>query len=134
MYALDAATGHVRWAYTTRSGDSGPAVAGGTVYVGSNDDSRCTVTTASCTRWVPPPATSAGPTPPESRGSARRWLAAPSTSAAADGKVYALDAATGRVRWAYTTGSHVDSSPAVAGGTVYVGSDDGTVYALKAGS
>jgi outer membrane protein assembly factor BamB len=50
-----------------------------------------------------------------------------------DGKVYALDTATGRLRWAYTTGSHVDSSPAVAGGTVYAESDDGTVYALDAG-
>ena len=47
-----------------------------------------------------------------------------------DHKVYALDAATGRLRWAYYTGSSVDSSPAVAGGTVYVGSDNETVYAL----
>ncbi len=49
-----------------------------------------------------------------------------------DGKVYALDAATGRLRWTYTTGNLVLSSPAVAGGTVYVGSDDGKVYALDA--
>jgi outer membrane protein assembly factor BamB len=48
--------------------------------------------------------------------------------------VCALDAATGRLRWRYTTGSNVDSSPAAAGGTIYVGSDDGTVYALDAGS
>jgi serine/threonine-protein kinase len=38
VYALDAATGHPRWTYTT--GDwvvSGPAVAGSTVYIGSDD-------------------------------------------------------------------------------------------------
>jgi len=43
-------------------------------------------------------------------------------------------AATGRLRWANTTGDAVGSSPAAAGGTVYVGRDDGTVYALGAGS
>jgi eukaryotic-like serine/threonine-protein kinase len=48
--------------------------------------------------------------------------------------VYALDAATGHLRWAYTTGNTVGSSPAVAGGTVYVGSDDGSVYAFNARS
>jgi outer membrane protein assembly factor BamB len=35
-------------------------------------------------------------------------------------------------KWSYTTGSSVYSSPAVATGVVYVGSDDNKVYALKA--
>ena len=34
--------------------------------------------------------------------------------------------------WAYTTGGQVYSSPAVADGTVYIGSYDGNVYALDA--
>ena len=34
--------------------------------------------------------------------------------------------------WNYTTGDYVDSSPAVVNGVVYVGSDDGIVYALSA--
>ena len=37
---------------------------------------------------------------------------------------------TGFNLWSYTTGD-VDSSPAVAGGVVYVGSEDGKVYALN---
>jgi outer membrane protein assembly factor BamB len=49
-----------------------------------------------------------------------------------DGKVYALNAATGAVKWTYATISAVMSSPAVAGGVVYVGSDDQKVYALNA--
>jgi outer membrane protein assembly factor BamB/predicted nucleic acid-binding Zn ribbon protein len=49
-----------------------------------------------------------------------------------DGKVYALDAASGQERWQYQTGSWVDSSPAVVGGIVYVGSNDGNLYALDA--
>ena len=36
------------------------------------------------------------------------------------------------LRWSFTTGSSVESSPAVSGGIVYIGSDDGKVYALDA--
>ena len=50
------------------------------------------------------------------------------------GKVYALDAATGHLRWVYTTGIMPDSGPAAARGTVYVGSEDNKVYALNARS
>jgi len=50
-----------------------------------------------------------------------------------DGKVHALDGATGARKWVVTTGENglVYSSPAVGvDGTVYVGSNDGKVYAL----
>lgn len=36
------------------------------------------------------------------------------------------------LKWKYTTNSVVKSSPAVVGGVVYIGSDDGNLYALKA--
>jgi len=36
------------------------------------------------------------------------------------------------LRWSYQTGDMVNSSPAVANGVVYVGSDDGNLYALRA--
>ncbi|WP_330346687.1 serine/threonine-protein kinase (plasmid) [Streptomyces europaeiscabiei] len=59
-----------------------------------------------------------------------------------DGKVYALDAATGTPRWTHTTSdsawTHIltalwtASSPAVVDGTVYIGSNDHKVYALDA--
>ena len=39
-----------------------------------------------------------------------------------------------RVSGDYKTGDIVFSSPAVVGGAVYVGSDDGNVYALNATS
>ena len=41
----------------------------------------------------------------------------------ADGKVSALNATTGATVWTVTTGGGVQSSPAVANGIVYVGSD-----------
>ncbi len=41
---------------------------------------------------------------------------------------YALDGGTGALKWKYTTGSFVDSSPAIgADGTVYIGSIDNYV-------
>lgn len=54
-----------------------------------------------------------------------------------DGRVYAYDASTGSLDWAYQTGAYVYSSPAVTnapgwGPTIYVGSYDGSFYALNA--
>jgi outer membrane protein assembly factor BamB len=56
-----------------------------------------------------------------------------------DGRVYAYDASTGRLDWAYQTGAYVYSSPAVAnapglGPTIYIGSYDGRFYAIDARS
>ncbi len=50
----------------------------------------------------------------------------------ADGIVYALDAATGLVRWRFFTNGPVRMAPTVSDGKVYVGSDDGHVYCLTA--
>jgi eukaryotic-like serine/threonine-protein kinase len=47
-----------------------------------------------------------------------------------DKTLYALNASTGTKLWSYTTGGGVYSSPTVADGVVYVGSDDGNVYAF----
>jgi outer membrane protein assembly factor BamB len=49
-----------------------------------------------------------------------------------DGKVYAVDAATGIQRWMFTTKGPVPSTPAVSRGTIYFGSYDGRFYALDA--
>jgi outer membrane protein assembly factor BamB len=49
-----------------------------------------------------------------------------------DGKLYAVDAATGEKRWEFQTGSWVESTPAIVGGIVYFGSNDGALYALDA--
>lgn len=49
-----------------------------------------------------------------------------------DGNVYALDAASGSLRWKFKTGDVVHSSPAIAGDTLYIGSFDTFLYALDA--
>ncbi|MGW4985906.1 outer membrane protein assembly factor BamB family protein, partial [Streptomyces mirabilis] len=48
-----------------------------------------------------------------------------------DSSLYAVDAATGRKRWSFLTGSAVSSSPAVVDGVVYFGSVDGNLYAVR---
>jgi outer membrane protein assembly factor BamB len=49
-----------------------------------------------------------------------------------DGKLYALNAATGVVRWTAATGNGIESSPAVVNGVVYVASADDKLYAFAA--
>lgn len=49
-----------------------------------------------------------------------------------DDKVYALETATGRVRWSFFTEGPVRLAPTVADGRVFVGSDDGSLYCLDA--
>jgi len=51
----------------------------------------------------------------------------------ADDKVYALDARTGTVKWTFFTEGPIRLAPTVVGDKVYVGSDDGCVYCLRAG-
>jgi eukaryotic-like serine/threonine-protein kinase len=76
----------VKWKFQT-GGEviSSPAVAGGVVYVGSND-----------------------------------------------GRLYAIEEASGALKWKLATGARITSSPAVADGVVYFGSYDGNFYAVDA--
>jgi outer membrane protein assembly factor BamB len=46
--------------------------------------------------------------------------------------VHAIDARTGKEAWKFVTRARVDSSPALAGGRIFVGSSDGKLYALDA--
>jgi len=50
----------------------------------------------------------------------------------ADDSVRALDAATGKLRWRFTTDGPVRFAPEIAGGRAFVVSDDGWLYALDA--
>jgi len=50
----------------------------------------------------------------------------------ANNKVYCLEATTGRIRWTHITGGPIRLAPTLAGGRVYVASDDGFAYCLNA--
>ena len=45
-----------------------------------------------------------------------------------DGKLYVLEAATGRKTWEFDAGDAITASPAVAAGRVVVGAQDGRIY------
>jgi glucose dehydrogenase len=49
-----------------------------------------------------------------------------------DGNLYALDAQTGKKKWAFKTGGIIHSSPALYNGNVYCGSWDTFLYAVDA--
>lgn len=51
---------------------------------------------------------------------------------ATDGKLYALNEATGEKKWEFMTGDQIWASPVVSGNTLYIGSFDKKIYALDA--
>jgi outer membrane protein assembly factor BamB len=128
----------VRWTYDTGGGVIRPAVAGGTVYIASDDGTVTALDAATGRlRWTYTPRSwisSELGTGWETYVVSGPAVAGGTVCISGDGTVFALDAATGRLRWTHTTADAVASSPAVAGGTVYIGGQDGAVFALDAGS
>jgi outer membrane protein assembly factor BamB len=49
-----------------------------------------------------------------------------------DGRLFAVDAKTGKLRWATQLDSEIDSSPAYHDGRIFIGTNGGHVYALDA--
>jgi eukaryotic-like serine/threonine-protein kinase len=152
VYALDAASGRRRWRFATAGPvASTPSVAGGLVYFMSYDGRFYAVEAESGKlRWR---FTTGG----ERRFEAKNlhgflpknqtiadpfdvFLSSPVVAEGAvffgcgDGNLYALDAATGALRWKLQTGDVVHASPAYADGVVYVGSWDSYLYAVEAES
>jgi outer membrane protein assembly factor BamB len=126
LYALDAATGALKWNYSYGPFRSSPAVANGLVYIGSNDNKLYALdATTGTLKWSYATGGEIGSSPVVANGLVY--------VGSDDGKLYALDATTGTLKWSYATGGSIESSsPAVANGLVYIGSDDGKLYALGA--
>ncbi|NQU26109.1 MAG: PQQ-binding-like beta-propeller repeat protein, partial [Candidatus Nealsonbacteria bacterium] len=53
-------------------------------------------------------------------------------ASSAENRVYAVDVATGTVRWTFFTDAAPRLAPAISQGKVYFGADDGTAYCLDA--
>jgi outer membrane protein assembly factor BamB len=152
LYAYNLADKSLQWLFHSRGGiGSTPAVAGGLVNFLSRDGRFYALdATTGAPRWtfqtlgesvfsaygLYGTSAASGPTPDP-------WdffLSSPVVHegrvyfGSSDERVYALDAASGKLAWAFKTGGIVHSSPAVAGNTVLVGSWDGVLYALDAES
>jgi eukaryotic-like serine/threonine-protein kinase len=150
LYALDLESGAQKWKFTTESSVvSSPAVSGNSVYFGSYDGRFYALDvntgklvwkfeTAGEKRYA---AKHLHYMLPKSEAMPDPWdffLSSPSVwngvvyFGSGDGNVYALDAASGNLKWKFQTGDVVHSSPAIADGMLYIGSWDGYLYALNA--
>lgn len=152
LYAVRAADGSKVWAFSTKGAvRSSPAVAGGIVFFSSLDGNiyavdaatgreRWRYTTGGERRFTAPgihgiaPATEMMPDPYDVFTSSPAVSDGTVYVGSGDYSVYALDAASGKLRWKFRTGNVVHASPAVADGTVYIGSWDRYMYALDAKS
>jgi len=150
LYAVDTQTGTEAWHFETGGPvRSSPAVTNGQVFFGSYDgnfyaldaDSGELVWRFETTgerRWR---AANLDGMTPAGEVHTDPWDFFLSSPAVADGVIYfgtgegmlyALDASTGAVRWAFETVDTIHSSPAVSAGTVYVGNMEGRLYAVDA--
>jgi eukaryotic-like serine/threonine-protein kinase len=144
LYAVDAATGKQKWA--AKSGDdvrSSPAVAGGIVYFHSYEGVLYAVDAVSGKeRWkFQTFAPSEYLTMKDRHALYDDFLTSPVVAGGLvyigspdpQHTLYAVDAATGKLRWSYDRLAYeaVRSSPTVAGGLVYIGGEQ-AVYALDA--
>lgn len=152
FYAVDAVSGAQQWKFATKGRiRSSPAVADGRVYFGSYDSSFYALdagtgallwkfTTGGERRFSGAHLHGAEPAAEVMPDPFDVFLSSPAVAkgtvyfGSGDGNVYALDAASGTLRWKFHTGNVVHASPAIAEGILYVGSWDSYFYALDAAS
>jgi outer membrane protein assembly factor BamB len=152
LYAVNLADGTQRWKFRTGSRVvSSPAVVGGLVYFGSYDGNFYAVDastgkekwkfeTAGERRYAAKHIHGAQPPAETMPDPFDFYMSSPTVAdgtvyfGSGDGNVYALDAASGRLKWKFSSGDVVHASPAVADGTVFVGSWDTFFYAIDAGT
>lgn len=150
IYAVNASDGSLKWKFATKGPvSSSPAVSGGLVFASSVDGLIYAIDeTSGAQKWSFKTAGERRFTAPGIHGGMPRtqimadpfdmFLSSPVVDGgvvyigSGDQHVYALDAATGALKWKYKTGDVVHASPAVANGMVYVGSWDSNFYALDA--
>jgi outer membrane protein assembly factor BamB len=152
IYAVDAKSGRQIWKHSTGGPvPSTPAVAAGIVYIGSYDgafyalDARTGVlkwkfVTGGERRFEAKGLHGMQPKNQTIADSFDIFLSSPVVAqgtvyfGSGDGNMYALDAASGDLRWKFKTGDVVHASPAFAHGTIFFGSWDSYFYAVDAGT
>lgn len=152
LYAIDRVSGAQKWKFDAKSRVvSSPAVSGGIVYFMAYDGNLYALDCESGqVKWK-------FATEGERRFSAKHlhgsqpvaevesdpwdcYLSSPVVwnsgvyFGSGDGNIYALNAATGALKWKFKTGDVVHASPAIADGVLFIGSWDSYFYALDASS
>jgi outer membrane protein assembly factor BamB len=152
LYAVNRADGTLKWKFETRGPvNSSPAVDHGLVMFASVDGNFYAVdaesgkekwkfATGGERRFTAPGIHGAMPKTQVMADPFDLFLSSPTVSGSTvyfgsgDHNVYALDVATGALKWKFKTGDVVHASPAASGGVVYIGSWDRNLYALDAAS
>jgi len=150
FYAVDRESGNAKWKFAVKARvSSTAAVANGTVYFGAYDGEFYALDAASGTlkwkfategehRYAATHLHGSQPTKEVMPDPFDCYLSSPVVWNGAvyfgsgDGNVYALDAASGALKWKFKTGDVVHASPAISAGKVYIGSWDSNFYALDA--
>jgi outer membrane protein assembly factor BamB len=139
VYAVDAATGHVRWRFQrtvnisqTVGIDGYPALDGDTLYVASDGGAVYALDASSGKqRWLFTLPSHGHMYAAPTAGNGMVYV----SSAGGSNTFYALDEATGKVAWQLTEPGGFDSYPLLAGKTVYTGANayyQASFYALDA--
>jgi outer membrane protein assembly factor BamB len=122
--SLNATTGSVIWNKTVAEDHifSSATASGEKIYLGSNDNNVYSINSTNGEQiW---------------NYTTQGDLSSPTISdnvlvvGSRDNKTYILNISTGEIIWNYTTFGEVSSSPSIVNGKVFIGSDDGVVYAF----
>lgn len=150
LYALDVSSATLKWKFKTEGRiTSSPAVSAGLVYFGSYDSNFYAVDamtgqlkwkfqTGGERRFAARHLHGAEPAAETMPDPFDFFLSSPVVwngtvyFGSGDTCIYALDAASGAVKWKFKTGDVVHASPAISSGTPFVGSWDSYFYALDA--
>jgi len=134
LFAFDAKTGAQLWSSSILHGTSSPAVVGDVVYCSGVVAAAFNAKTGAVLWSVSPgdPLSILGDSPAVAKGKVYIGASVPGQRGSSSGVLYALNADTGKTIWSASVASGITSSPAVANGVVYVGTDDGTLYAFNA--
>jgi outer membrane protein assembly factor BamB len=150
LYAIDHESGTLKWKFETKNRiTSSPAVSDGLVYFGAYDGYFYAVDaatgqlkwrfqTAGERRYAGTHLHGSLPVAETMPDPFDFYLSSPAVWNGAvffgsgDGNIYALNAASGSLKWKFKTGDVVHASPAIADGKVFVGSWDSYFYALDA--
>lgn len=123
LFALDAATGAQKWTAPITGGSS-PALAYGSVFVGSDTALSAFSSATGGLKWSTPGVGSSWASPAVANG-----VVYAATSPAQDGgRLHAVDASSGQPLWSSDAIGHGSSSPIVANGMAYVGASGNSYY------
>lgn len=122
VIALDLQDGRLHWEYSV-GGDASPAIAKTDLYVGSNDGAvyAFDVKSGGPPKWLFPTGNGKVLSP---------VVVDELLIFAAGPTLFALDRSNGELAWQYPIGANATTEPVVVDGMIYIGADDGNLYAI----